>query len=590
MPRVPVERRVIDGCLVFIAPDATLPASCGLVIGRGSADETLARGGWLQVAISDAQAATSIRGVFVQVSVSPRHTTVLLQGAPEQVAPALADLARAVQTPDARELPTRHARLAELPRTRDPLAQALIHRFGIRGLGAAATPLFGTLLPDSYPGLDQDVRRWFARDNCRLFFTFEPPADWTHGLPPGPRLRRAAPDVQVSVPGWYQSPDGPLLSGVVPDQDASRLFGELARRDLLAQFGDERDKRSWALASYRPFSTDQALLALRPNADARALSPRQFSLLLDRVDDWQQGFDPELLAAALAGEQQQLAATPSALQAAQAAAATDLTDSPGEINYHRSRWQQVSQTQLRQIAEQFRESLLLGVPGPAEAKATGLAASVLPIRYVSDLSPRHRSINHPVDERIAAISQGRFWIADEAYPASSVSLTELAVAFRHPDGALTLFDDYGQRVDFDPKAWLEGDVLRRELLAAIDPTKLFEGRERSPAEQQASAPQLTPAGKAAAMTAKRIDEAQFGRRADFTEMLIALSCVLPLAAGIAAIEIFGVSPALAMGLGIPGMLLMLPVVIVASRRRRKRKYRARAEANAAELRKRYRAE
>ena len=586
LQRPPVERRVIDGTIAFITRGDTEEANCGLVVGAGSADETLARSCWLLLALKAAGTQLAGMGVRVRIQVEQRLSIISIHGPALQAAEALARLCRILPRPDHALLPTLHAEQAASPKlpTHNPINKSLHFRFGFQGPGVASNPYHGALQPTSYQGIEAAADRWFARENCRLFFDFEPPPGWAAALPPGGRLHTPAPDYELQVPGWFDGVPSIVVSGVVGRGDATTMFAELARRDL-ERFSDPQAAPHLTITQYLPFTADQSVIVIQLRRLGET-AIAEAGEVAAAVKSWQQGFDRAAIDAARAAELEQFSTPPPPALAASLAAQADLELPPGESNYWRPHWTQVSDTQLRRVAEDFNRTLLIGVPTAAHGKATGLDAATFPTRYVADLPERHRSINHPVDERIAGIKDGRLWIADEAYPASSVNLERLAVIFKYPDGALSLLDDHAQGLVFDPLGWRDGQALRDHLLASTDPAIQFEGRQRTPEEQRSTHRQLTKAELATAMTAKRLDEAKFGRRADFVEMLIALSCVLPLVAGIVAIEVFGVSPALAMGLGIPAMFLAMPVVIIAAKARRKRKYRARAHQNAAELAKR----
>lgn len=561
-----VQRRDFAGLTTFVAAGRPEIGQCGLVVGSGAIHEPVYTRGQLHLLLIAALQDTESMGVQCRAQIGETAINVQVAGPPAEAAAALATVAQRLAYPELAAL----GQLAPgvqnqlLDPTQSPADEALRVRFGMNGPAVTAMPPLGleNLNPAS---LAQAAAATFSLGNVRAYFDFEPPAAWQSGLPAGPAPVHPTAASAVSVPGWFSSPGGSTLSGIVRRSEAATLFANLARTDLVEKLRTGAAEAYSPTSKYLPIGPDHAVIVLdadlAPDRGA-ALAPQ----LLEFTQQWTQGFSLAAIDTARSMERTARAEPLSPIAAAAGAAQSDLTE-PGLADWNRHRWQQVSDAELRQVAEEFRASLLQGVPGAGSTLPSWLALSTFPTTALAVSDLRHRSVHHPDDPRVAGIVDGLLTISDAKTPSVTVQLDRVAAIFEFPDGAIRVVQDTGQTLVIDPRAWHDGVALRDHLLALAGPARRFPARERTEAEQEASAPTLSPSQKHAQARKDLVVR-------DSGEFIIVLVLVVgPLAAMIAAIELLNVHPvvALPIGLGLTAIGLVATLILSFRRRNLKRK-------------------
>lgn len=563
MQSVPtVRRHVIDGLITFIAVADSEIGHAGLVIDRGSTDETFATAGWLRLLLQGALNESDELGVRAGAQISDTRTVIQLTGEPEQVARAFHTISQRLIRPDLKLLEALTTPIASgAMRERVTAAdEALSVRFGLNGPALLAErPPMG-LREGGQLGIEEFAARFVETGDCRGYLDFEPPAGWTHGLPQGPGLPRPVPVTTLQVPGWFAGAQGLTVSGIVPRTHAATAFAQLARQELVDEFRTDSAEAYAPNASYLRLDSDLAVLVLDADlAPDRAAA--QLPKLLELTQRWTKGFNQERF-----DEMRQtvrnLDQGHSPADAAQLAAVIDLSEPPGEQNWRQLGWDDVTMPEIQQIAEQFRASLLLGLPQPDKALPVWLpmASYVQPV--LPNLPTQHPSVHYPDDPRSAGIVDGMLAIAGGPTTQQTIRLDLLAGVIEHPDGAVTVRQSTGERLVLDPRAWRDGDALRDEIVRIAGPGRLFVGRERTPEEQQASAPSVSPSER---LRQSRQEVRQQGRR----EFWIAGALViLPFVFMIWAAETEIVHPGVALLIGLPIIAVGVIATIILSHRSR----------------------
>lgn len=468
------QRRELGGLITFVTPQQVEYGRCGLVIARGLAHERLSRVGWLELLLANACDDLDDLGVLAQVTVGVDRSKIDIVGTPQQAAKALQLAADRLAAPD----PDNLAMLRELTLAAtaddelDEASEALARRFGANGPALLGARRFG-LHRQGLAGIVEQAVTAFATGNVRAYFDFEPPPGWTTKLPPGPRLLPDRPVSATLVPAWYHSGGRhTTVSGVVPRSYGATAFAQLLRDDLMARLRTELHEVYAAQVAYHRADADKAVITAVVDIPSER-SAALVRTVLDVVHQRCWPFDPADLGRLLHTARVARLHGAKPWQAARAAAERDFEDPPGELNWDDRGWEQISVEDVRGAAQSFVASLMIGLPRVAAGRASGLTEAGLLLPAHPDQRTaegvRQYFSTDPGETSRLFIANNTLFEVEEGQLLNAVALTDVALALRTPDGALTLFQNTGQRMVIDPAAWKYGPELIEKLVPSVDP-------------------------------------------------------------------------------------------------------------------------
>ena len=476
-----VRRSEIDGVPVFWVDSGRRTLTAHLQFRTGSADETLPTSGLTHLAQHLALRSLPPRGDReVGGSTGLLRTTFHAHGDVSGVRRFLVDVCEWLDGPDLSRVQSEGSVLRQELEAEDrsPHALALLRRYGARGPGLVGfrEPALHGASPDAVRGL---LHARFTRGNAALVLDGPPPEGFRLPLRDGPR--RPVPEPPASGdprPAAYVADDTMSVSGEVARTPAASVLPELLQRAIRRDLVDLRDQ-PWA--TYDSVGLVSAVVA----AGFRVAPP-----LLDQVVEYTHGAVEALcrngpraeeLAEVVAAAVRRLEDPLTAVQLADAAASDHLDGRTalGPGSYRRA-LTELDVEDVREVAEEFATSLLLGVP----SEATWREGVPLLTGSTPQHPPRgssHRSRNAPADRRRLVVGDGSIHVGGQG-TWQGVQLGEVAAVLAAPDGGREVVAADGWTVTLEPTLWRDGDRAVARVDDAVPADRVVPLPERMPEE------------------------------------------------------------------------------------------------------------
>jgi hypothetical protein len=476
-----VRRTEIDGVPVFWVDSGRPALTAHLRFRTGSVDETLPTSGLTHLARHLALLGLPPRDDReVGGSTGLLRTTFHACGQVSGVRRFLVDVCEWLDAPDLSRVQSEASVLRrELEATDpDPGALALVRRYGAAGPG-----LVGFGEPGLHAASAAAVRgllhTWFTRGNAALVLDGPPPAGFRLPLRDG--RRRSVPPLPVTGaprPAAFVADDTMSVSGEVPRTPAAAVLPVLLQRAI------ERDLvelRHPVWATHESVGVQSAVVAAGFRVEPA---------LLDQVVEYTHGAvealcrngpDPQELAEVVAAAIRRLEDPDHVLQLADAVASDHLDGrtAPGPRAYRRA-LAEVTVEDVREVAEGFAASLLLGVPAEATWRE---GVPLLTGSTPQDRPPgrSHRSREAPADRRRLVVGDGAIHVGRRGRW-QGVRLADVAAVLAAPDGRRELVGADGWTMTLEPTMWREGDQVLARLDGAVPSERVVPMPVRSPEE------------------------------------------------------------------------------------------------------------
>ena len=476
-----VRRTEIDGVPVFWVDSGRPTLTAHLQFRTGSADETLPTSGLTHLAQHLALLGLPPReDREVGGSTGLLRTTFHANGSVSGVRRFLVDVCEWLDAPDLSRVQSEGSVLRqELEATdRSPHALALLRRYGAAGPGLVGfrQPALHGASPDAVRGL---LHAWFTRGNAALVLDGPPSEGFRLPLRDGPR--RPVPPLPVTGdprPAAFVADDTMSVSGEVPHTPVASVLPELLQRAVERDLVELRDP-VWA--TYESVGPQSAVVV----AGFRVARP-----LMDQVVEYTHGAvetlcrngpDPRELAEVVAAAVRRLEDPDNVVHLADAAASDHLDGraAPGPRSYRRA-LTEVTVDDVREVAEGFAASLLLGVP----AEATWRQDVPLLTGSTPQNRPRgrsHRSHEAPADRRRLVVGDGSIHIGHGG-SWQGVRLGEVAAVLAAPDGGREVVAADGWTMTLEPTMWRAGDQAVARVDGAVPAERVVPLPERRPEE------------------------------------------------------------------------------------------------------------
>ena len=457
----------VDGVRCFWVETGRPTLAAQLMFRQGIVDEGITRSGWLHLLEHLALLGRGGGALEVNGAVSLLTVSFTAHGPVAAVSRHLTDLTRWLTAPELDGLGHERGVLqAESGLRGGPTPRAMAMRFGARGPGVAAYDEPGLGRADE-ANVRELAARAFARGNAVLMLDGPPPPDLQLVLPPGERLpARPTPPCDDPRPGAYVDEAGLVLSGVVERSWGGGVLAELLRRRLVDRF------RHDARAAYAPWSTyervdeDEAVVvagtdllpSVHPTAAREALD-----LVSGLATDGPWSRD---LAEVIEGQTQAMqdpyAAFGIALQAGHAVLSGKEARPLAEML---EQVRAVDADDVRRLAGQFADSLLLGVPtGAPVPDHVPLIRQPGKTGWVAGRRFRHR--DWPAVPVYVVVDDADAHLVEEpvhhCYHADDV-----AGLFVFGDGGRHVLLEEGWGLTIEPPLWRRGERLVSELDAMV---------------------------------------------------------------------------------------------------------------------------
>jgi hypothetical protein len=476
----------VDGVRCFWVDSGRPTLASWLLFRSGSADEPLNESGWLHLLEHSVLHGRGGGSLHVNGFVSPLITGFETHGPTPQVTRHLRDVTAWLADPDLHDLDRERGVLRAEAGLRGggPGERALAWRYGSRGPGVIAMgePGLGRATPQA---LRERAHRVFTQGNAALILDGPPPDDLELNLPAG-ELRPIAPAMpcEDQLPAWYVDQAGLVLSGVVPRSPAGTLLSDLLQRDVREQFRNQEGASYAAWSWYEAVDADDALVVVGADIAREAyptLARSATELVRSLSDD---GPQADHLRELVESRVQVINDPYNTVGTAGRAAHEHLRGRPTL-----SREQMIEELEgvtiaaLRDVAGEFRRTLMLGVPGDSP---------------VPDEMPQLRQPTHQ-----GWVSGRRFrhqnWPAVSAYLVVDVADAHLVAEPDHQcyhvddiegihkfgDGGRHLVTSDGWGLTVEPGEWRRGATLVAALDAMVPedrhlPMPAREGVETGP--------------------------------------------------------------------------------------------------------------
>lgn len=474
----------VDGVPVYWVPgERRMRASLWFRVGM--ADASLPTHGWLHLlehlALHDRD---SIRAP-VNGSVSMLHTTLDVEGEPDDVAEFLQQTCRWLSTPNFTDLEheRRVLRAESATRHAGPIALHLLWRYGAQGPGLAAYDEYGlyTADPDHLQSLAAQA---FARGNAVLALTGPPPAGLRLPLADGSRwpVKPAMPCDQP-LPAGFAGPTGSVaLSGVMSRSYAGPSLMRALRRGLERGFRHGAGVGYSGWSSYELVDAENAMLTAGIDIlpEARPTVVAQSLAVLRRLRD--RGPDPADLRDDLDQEIRRIKTEPAENWMPYLAARDVLFGRPVQDRDQLAAEADATTVHdVAQAAKAMWSSLLLSVDPDAttDPQLTWLAGP--PQTTSVTTGQRFKPAGWPVTK--AELTVGRKAAQIETPSGeTSASYDELAAVVAYPDGGRQLIRRDGYQVQIEPAHWRNGHQAVAVVDAAVPPDLCVTMPAREPDE------------------------------------------------------------------------------------------------------------
>lgn len=455
----------IDGVRSFWVDSGRPTLSAVLLFRCGSADEPLHESGWLHMLEHLALHDRGGGALHVNGSVSPLITTFEAHGPAEQVVNHLRGVTQWLNDPVFAELERERGVLRAEAATRGgPGVRAFGWRYGARGPGVLAMGEsgLGRATPD---GLQVLARQVFTQGNAALVLDGPPPPGLELTLPPGELLTpaRAVP-CEDNLPAGYVDESGVVISGVVPRSADATFVPELLQRALRAEFRDVAGGSYAPWCTYEGVDHDNALV-LAGSDVSRELLPTLAPKTLDLVRRIaENGPDAAQLSELVEARAQAMSDPYNRPMLAFRAAHFALDGRPPQT--HAEMLEELHATDaevVREAADSFSRSLLLGVPG--ETKWDNLLPMIEQRRGVGWVTgQRFRHQNWPAERAFLVIDEEDAHQVQRDGAYVSYRADEVEGMHVYEDGGRHLITRDGWGITVNPGEWRKGE----HLVAALD--------------------------------------------------------------------------------------------------------------------------
>lgn len=462
-------RTEVDGIATFWVDTGRPTLAAQLMIRTGAADERLPESGWTHLLEHVTLHGSSRPGTLeVNGSVGLLTTSFTAHGPIEAVTQHLAEVTRRLAQPVDADLDRERRVLAAEARLRGgPVERALAQRYGARGPGTLSYGELG-LASATSASLSALASGAFTTGNAVLVLDGPPPPDLALHLPDGPHL--PAPEarpVETNLPAMYVDESGLVASGVVQRSSAAMIFAELARESLVDLLRHEKAAAYAPWSVYERVDADRAVVVAGSDV-ATSLLPT----LANTAISWSRGrrYDTGGVQAQVERLVQSMTDPYAMAGHAAAAAHAWLLDREERTTQERlSQVREVTAFDVAVVADTWRTSLLLGIPGDTTWNDQLRRSS--PKRQAPRRGRVHRHRNWPaVRDRLVVTSdgdvqaQGRRGGLAQVYAPGSLELVGHAT-----DGRRYLVDADGWPFLLDPREWTRGNSAVEAVDAATPP-------------------------------------------------------------------------------------------------------------------------
>lgn len=459
-----MESTVIDGVTCFWVDSGRPTLGSWLLFRSGSADEPLNESGWLHLLEHSVLHGKGGGALHVNGFVSPLVTGFETHGPAQQVTRHLREVTSWLADPDFADLDRERGVLRAEARMRGgPGERAFAWRYGSRGPGVLAMgePGLGRATPDRLRDL---AGRVFTRGNAALVLDGPPPDDLDLRLPAGKLLpMRTAVPCEDQLPVWYVDAAGLVLSGVVARNPGGAVLPELLQRTVREQFRN-REGASYAPWSwYEAVDADQAVVVVGADIATEAypsLAGRAFNLVRHMCTD---GPPAEHLRELVESRVQALNDPYNTVAVAARAAYEHLRGrAPMSRDQMVGELEAITTDDVRDAAWEFRETLMMGIPGAARVPEK-MEQLLQPTKrgWVSGRRFRHRDWP-AVRAYMVVDADDAHVVAEPEYQCYHADDVEGLHKF--DDGGRHLVTSDGWGFTVNPEEWHGGDTL----VAALD--------------------------------------------------------------------------------------------------------------------------
>lgn len=481
----------VDGVRCFWVDSGRPTLNASLVFRAGITDETFSTHGQLHLLEHLALHGRGGGPLQVNGSVAPLVTSFDAHGPGELVAEHLSAVARWLREPEFAALTHETKVLQAEGSGRVPTAvgDALLWRYGARGVGLVGAPEFGlsTATPERLRRLATTA---FTRSSAVLAFDGPPPAGLSLTLPEGSGRRPApvAEACRAPYPAIYEAP-ALVLTGTTPRSTAATLLPEVLE-SMLRNRLRHADAASYAPWShYEPVDDHTALVLAGADITSEGVSgvATVAAEILRSIAEI--GPPPEVLDEVV-------------IRLAQAM--SDPYSGPAFAWRSAHRWlagherqtvedvvAEVRATTVQEVAEaatSVRSSMLIGSPAEAE-RPWGFNALERP-SHAHRTGRVFRSHNWPADLSLLTIGPEQVRVSSGAQ-AVSVQLAEAVGLVQHAHGERMVVTADGWNLGVDPRVWRNGDVA----VSLLDQNVPAELHVTAPADQNVEVPRRLPASR-----------------------------------------------------------------------------------------------
>lgn len=487
-------RTSISDVPVFWADSGRPGLTASLQFRAGYADETVPTSGWTHLLEHLALEGRDKGSLDVNGSVGPIVTTFDARGEVADVVRFLADVTRWLDDPELTRLP-HHVDILKAERSQrrpSAAATAFVWRYGASGPGLTVLDELGLNRAEE-TSLRRLAHETFTKANAVLLLDGAPPDELELTLRQG--LRRESPpptpcDDRLPRHSAYVGPRGQLcMSGVVGRSPAATSFSRIAGRRLTELLRHQAGTSYSPWQHYEPIAAEQAIVLLGADVADESQLVRRLREVVDIVDELTERWVTEAeleddVARTLRQYEDPLAPLAEAWSRGHALLVGSRELSiQDQIDGLRA----VDRAQVMDVAKEFAESLLIGLP-PAAVGSNGVVTWMPRPSYARREGTVFRSKNRPADTSdLLVTTQYVAHLRGQNGP--GIGFQELVGAVMFPDGGRLLIDRKGYSLEIEPTMWRRGDAL----VEAVDAQLPERVRVPMPARKPDEIPQPAPA-------------------------------------------------------------------------------------------------
>jgi zinc protease len=483
-----IEQTVVDGIPTLLAP-GTGAARGGITFRVGRADETLARSGITHLVEHLALHRLGLTDYHYNGSTGATVTHFFSQGSPETIAEYLTNVCAALHDLplDRLDVEKQILRTESASRSRSPIEQLPLWRYGARGYGVLSYPEWGLTEITA-----DDIRAWaaryFTRDNAVLWFSgMAAPENLRLDLPTGarmplPELTNALP----RTPAWFCGPPRTIaFHAHVPRSTAAQVFAAVLERELFRALRQEGGYSYTVATDYDPINPELAevvaLADAHPDKQSAALGA-----FIDVLAKLRWGtIDQVDLDGVRAKAAESLRDPDSEARRLPMAAFNVLTGSPVLDNEQiRQNIESVTAEEVQQVAEQaFTAGLLMTPPGPGAGWAGFVPA---PTRSEAAVNGARYPMRNDGSHALVVGAEGVSTTRPEGV--ATVHFAQTAVVLAWPDGGRLLIGYDGITCPVEPTLYPVDEATVARIDRSVPPGTVV----RMPARDPETIPQPPP--------------------------------------------------------------------------------------------------